>query len=78
MIGKTADAPRHQTFGLPEHDLRKGLEEELLRAMHAEGDKPTVHAIAHSVARVIEEDHLRMAEQLEQAGIRLQEREVEA
>lgn len=65
-------------LGLSEQDLREGFEEELLRAMHVEGDKPTVHAIAHSVARILEQDHLRMAEQLEQAGIRLRETAEEA
>lgn len=70
------DPPGHDTaFGLSEQRLRERLEEELLRAMHVEGDKPTVHSIAHSVARILEEDHLRMAEQLEQAGISLEELE---
>ncbi len=31
----------------------------------------TIHGIAHSIARVIELDHLRIAEQLEKAGIKL-------
>jgi hypothetical protein len=30
-----------------------------------------VHALAHSIARILEEDHLRMAEQLERAGVKL-------
>jgi hypothetical protein len=38
----------------------------------AEGEVPTIHAIAHSVARVLELDHLRMAEQLRRAGIPLE------
>jgi hypothetical protein len=63
------------SFGLSEQRLRDHLEEELLRSMHAEGDAPTIHAIAASFARVLEEDHLRMAEQLEEAGIRLGTRE---
>ena len=58
-------------FGLSEQELRDGLEEELLRAMRAEGDAPTVHAIAHAIARTLERDHLRIAEQLVQSGIRL-------
>jgi hypothetical protein len=62
-------------FGLSEQRLRDHLEEELLRAMHAEGDAPTIHAIAASIARVLEEDHLRMAAQLEAAGIRLGKQE---
>lgn len=61
------------TLGLSEQELRRGLEEELLRAMHVEGDRQTVHAIAHSVARVIELDHLYIGEQLERAGVRLRE-----
>ena len=58
-------------LGLTESELRTELEQELARAMHAEGDAPTLHAIAHSIARVLSRDHLRMAEQLEEAGIRL-------
>lgn len=59
-------------FGLSEQRLREGLEEELRRAMRAEGNAPTIHAIAAAVARIVEEDHLRIAEQLEAAGLRLQ------
>ena len=59
-------------FGLTEQELRDLLEQELLQSMRAEGNAPTVHAIAHAVARVLELDHLRIAEQLEDAGIRLQ------
>jgi hypothetical protein len=39
----------------------------------AEGEAPTIHALAHSIARILEQDHLRMSEQLERAGIRLRE-----
>ena len=62
---------RHVTLGLTEQELREELEQELVRAMRVEGNAPTVHAIAHAFARVIELDHLRIADQLEQAGIRL-------
>ena len=65
-------AVRYLTFGLSEQQRRERLEEELVRAMHAEGDAPTVHAIAHAVARVIELDHLRIAEQLDAAGVRVE------
>lgn len=58
-------------LGLTESELRTELEQELARAMHAEGDAPTLHAIAHSIARVLSRDRLRMVEQLEKAGIRL-------
>ncbi len=58
-------------LGLSEPELRTELEQELARAMRAEGDAPTLHAIAHSIARVLSRDHLRMVEQLEEAGIRL-------
>lgn len=58
-------------FGLGEDVLRRELEEELLLAMRAEGDVPTVHAIAHAVARVIQLDHMKAAEQLRAAGIDL-------
>jgi hypothetical protein len=56
-------------IGLSEPELRHQLEEELVRAMRAEGEAPTIHAIAHSIARVLEKDHLRMADQLERAGV---------
>jgi len=59
------------TLGLSEAELRRELERELIQAMRAEGGAPTVHSIAHSIARVLAQDHLRMAEQLERAGVRL-------
>lgn len=62
-------------LGLSEQELREALEEELERAMRAEGEVPTIHAIAHSVARVLELDHLRIAEQLRRAGVSLEEGE---
>jgi len=58
-------------IGLTEQEVRQGLEEELVRAMRAEGGVPTIHALAHSIARILEEDHLRITEQLERAGVRL-------
>ena len=58
-------------LGLAEHELRSALEEELVRAIQTEGEAPTIHAIAHSVARILEQDHLRMADQLQRAGVRL-------
>jgi uncharacterized protein YqgV (UPF0045/DUF77 family) len=58
-------------FGLSEGEIRERLLDELLRSMRVEGGRPTVHAIVHSVARLLAEDHLRMAEQLELAGIAL-------
>ena len=64
-----ATAPR--SFGMNEQELRNRLEEELLRAMRVEGERPTVHAIAHSIARVLHEDHLRMLEQLDRAQVSL-------
>jgi hypothetical protein len=62
-------------FGLSEQRLREGLEEELVRSMRAEGNAPTIHALAASIARILEQDHLRMAEQLEAAGIKLASKE---
>jgi hypothetical protein len=67
--------PAYGLFGLSEQELREALEDELVRAIRAEGEVPTIHAIAHSVARVLELDHLRMAEQLRRAGIRLEKAE---
>lgn len=63
-------------FGLSEQELRELFEQELVQAMRAEGGAPTVHAIAHAVARVLEVDHLRIAEQLEAAGVHLEARSV--
>ena len=59
------------SLGLTEQQLRDSLEHELISAMRAEGGVPTLHAIAHAVARVIEYDHLRISEQLAAAGIEL-------
>jgi len=64
-------APTLPEFGLSEQQLREGLQEELIRSMRSEGGAPTIHAIAASIARVIERDHLLMAEQLQAAGLRL-------
>ena len=60
------------SFGLSEQRLRDDLEDELLRRMKVEGGVPTVHAIAASMARVLQEDHLRMADQLRAAGVSLE------
>jgi hypothetical protein len=60
-------------LGLSEQAIRDELEGELVRAMRAEGDAPTIHAIAHAIARVIELDHLTMAEQLRDAGVPLED-----
>ena len=65
---KTGQSTR---FGLTEEELREQLVDELVLSMRTEGNVPTLHAIAHSVARVLGADHLRMADQLEQAGIEL-------
>lgn len=60
------------TLGLSEQELRDAFEQELIHAMRVEGDAPTVHAIAHAFALVLELDHLRIASQLEAAGVRLE------
>lgn len=66
------NAVTYPPLGLSEPELRDELERELLQAIRAEGGVPTtVHAIAHSVARILELDHMRMAEQLERAGVTL-------
>jgi hypothetical protein len=56
-----ATEQRYAVFGLAEHKLRSELEDVLVRAMRAEGQAPTVHAIAHSVARILQLAHQRMA-----------------
>jgi hypothetical protein len=60
----------YPTFGLSEQELREAFERELLQAMRSEGDAPTIHAIAHTFARVVELDHLRITEQLSASGVR--------
>jgi hypothetical protein len=63
---------KQRLLGLSEQELRDALTQELELASRTEHGQ-TVHAIAHSVARVIELDHLRIAEQLERAGVSLEE-----
>jgi hypothetical protein len=46
------EAEHHGALGLPEGELRAALEDELEWAMRAEGEAPTIDAIAHSVARI--------------------------
>jgi hypothetical protein len=70
MMMDTRYAP---ALGMSEQELREALTEELLLAMKSEGEAPTIHAIAHSIARVLEIDHLRMVDQLERAGVRMKE-----
>jgi hypothetical protein len=65
---------KQTSLGLSEQELRDALMEELTLAYRAEHGE-TIHALAHSIARVIELDHLRIAAQLERAGIRLSEGE---
>lgn len=62
------------SLGMSEQELRNALSEELTLAFRTEQNTATIHAIAHSIARVIALDHLRVAEQLEREGIRLRER----
>jgi hypothetical protein len=64
-------------IGLSEQELREALSEELTLAFRTERGV-TIHALAHSIARVLELDHLRIAEQLERAGVALAERESES
>jgi hypothetical protein len=59
------------TPGLTEQEYRESLERELVQAMRSEGGVPTIHAIAHAVARTAELDHLRLADQLAAAGVGL-------
>lgn len=59
------------SLGMSEQELRNILTEELTISFRTEGNTTTIHGIAHSIARVIELDHLRIAEQLEKAGVKL-------
>lgn len=67
-----ADTDLDQQFGLGEAELRHRLEEELVRAMKAEGEAPTIHALAHAVARLLAEDHAAMSSQLRKAGVEIE------
>jgi hypothetical protein len=58
-------------IGMSEQRLREHLESALVHAMRAEGGVPTIHAIATSVARVLDEDHAEIEEQLTAAGVHL-------
>jgi hypothetical protein len=69
---KSGHAP---LLGLSEQELREALTEELVVAMRSERDAPTIDAIAHSIARLLEFDHLRIEEQLERAGVHLTDAE---
>jgi hypothetical protein len=59
-----------RSVGLSEQELRETLSDELALAFRTERGV-TIHGMAHSIARVIALDHLRIAEQLESEGIRL-------
>ena len=59
------------SLGMSEQELRNVLTEELTISFRTEGNMATIHGIAHSIARAIELDHLRIAEQLEKAGVKL-------
>jgi hypothetical protein len=61
-----------RSLGLSEQELRETLSDELALAFRTERGV-TIHGMAHSIARVIALDHLRIAEQLERGGIRLPE-----
>ncbi len=64
--------PMYGRLGLPEQELRQALEEELELAAGAEREL-SPQAIAHSIARVIERDHERIADQLQGAGVTLRD-----
>lgn len=64
---------RQISLGMSEQELRDVLTEELTLSFRSEQNTATIHGIAHSVARVIELDHLRIAEQFEEAGMHLPE-----
>jgi hypothetical protein len=61
---------------LSEQQFCESLEDELARAARAEGGAPTLHAIAHAVAGVIELDDLRIAEQLAATAVELERADV--
>ncbi|MCS7007125.1 MAG: hypothetical protein RMM28_07235 [Thermoleophilia bacterium] len=61
---------KQMQLGLSEQELREAITDELTLAVRTERGL-TIHALAHSIARVLELDHLRIAEQLERAGVRL-------
>ena len=65
---------KQTVLGLSEQELRDALTEELRLAYRTERGE-TIHAVAHSVARVIALDHLRIADQLEHAGVSLDPRD---
>lgn len=56
------------SLGMSEEELRDVLSEELRISSRVESQ---LDAIAHSVARAMELDHLRIAEQLAKSGLQL-------
>lgn len=58
-----------RSLGMSEQELRKALSEEFTLAFRTEQNTATIHAMAHSIARVMALDHMRIAEQLEREGI---------
>ena len=60
------------SLGMSEQEIRDALTEELALSVRAEGDRVTIHGMAHSIARVMELDHLRIADQLDRAGVKLE------
>jgi hypothetical protein len=61
-----------EALGMSEPELREALLDELELAFRTERGV-TTHGMAHSIARVLALDHLRLAEQLEREGIRLRD-----
>ena len=68
------DETTHRSLGMSEQELREALSEELTLAFRTEQNTATIHGMAHSIARVIALDDMRIAEKLEREGIRLRER----
>ena len=62
----------NEQFGLGEAELRQRLEQELVHAMKTEGGAPTIHALAHAIARILAEDHRAMGAQLADAGVEIE------
>lgn len=65
--------PDYGLIGLREQELREALEDELVRAIRAARCPRSTRS--PTAWRVLALDHLRMAEQLRRAGVRLEEGE---
>jgi hypothetical protein len=62
----------NDSLGMSESAVRLRREDELAHAMKTESGVPTIHALAHSIARIIAENRHTAGPQLAGAGLELE------